>query len=96
LDQELKDAVDMFKRSTIAMDHLSPKLEFLVLQTGAKMYGCHLLENHPTDYIHVPLRESLPRLKQPYHDMLFYYPQLDWVKAYAEDKKWNWIDTRPE
>lgn len=37
LQQELDDAVAMFKRSTLAIDHLSPSLEFLVLQTGAKM-----------------------------------------------------------
>ncbi|KAF1990405.1 hypothetical protein K402DRAFT_348505 [Aulographum hederae CBS 113979] len=96
LQQELEDAVDMFKRSTIALDHLSPALEFVVLQTGAKMYGCHLLENHPTDYIHVPLSEDQPRLKEPYHDMLFYHPQLDWITSYAASKKWNWCDTRPD
>ncbi|KAF2404506.1 hypothetical protein EJ06DRAFT_526590 [Trichodelitschia bisporula] len=95
-DQELKDAVDMWRRSATALDHLSPALEFQVLQTGAKMYGCHLLENHPTDYIQVPLKESFPRLRQPYHDQLFYHPQLDWVTSYAKDKKWNWIDTRPD
>jgi hypothetical protein len=60
------------------------------------MYGCHLLENHPTGDIHVPLREDMPRLEQPYHDKLFYHPQMDWVKSFAADKKWNWIDTRPE
>lgn len=86
----------MFKRSVIAMDHLSPALEFVVLQTGAKMYGCHLLENHPTDYIHVPLAESLPRLKSPYLEGLFYTPQLDFITTYAKDKKWNWCDTRPD
>ena len=86
----------MFRRSTTAMDHLSPKLEFVVLQTGAKMYGCHLLENHPTDYISVPLKESLPRLKSPYAEGLFYLPQLDWISSYAKDKSWNWCDTRPD
>lgn len=99
----------------MAMDELSPALEFVVLQTGmilvylipnkanhtqqllgAKMYGCHLLENHPTDYIHVPLSEDQPRLKQPYHDALFYHPQLNWITEYAKDKKWNWCDTRPD
>ena len=88
--QEFEDAVNMFKRSTIAMDHLSPALEFVVLQTGAKMYGCHLLENRPTDDIHVPLSEDQPRLKPPYHDMLFYHPQLDWISEFAKDKKWAW------
>src|ERR1700743_772564 len=33
MQQELEDAVNMFKNSTIAMDHLSPALEFVVLQT---------------------------------------------------------------
>ena len=37
VEKELEEAVAMFKRSTLAMDHLSPKLEFVVLQTGAKM-----------------------------------------------------------
>jgi hypothetical protein len=96
MQQELEDAVNMFKRSTIALDKLSPALEFVVLQTGAKMYGCHLLENHPTDYIHVPLSEDQPRLKAPYHDMLFYHPQLDWIAEYAKEKKWSWCDTRPD
>ncbi|KAF7185723.1 Short chain dehydrogenase sirQ [Pseudocercospora fuligena] len=96
LQQEYEDAVSMFKRAIIAMDHLSPALEFCVLQTGAKMYGCHLLENHPTDYIHVPLREDMPRLKAPYGDMLFYHPQLDWIAEYSQGRKWSWIDTRPD
>lgn len=96
MQQELEDAVNMWKRSTMAIDHLSPALEFVVLQTGAKMYGCHLLDNHPSDYMPVPLSESLPRLKAPYHDMLFYHPQLDWVSEYSKGKKWNWCDTRPD
>ncbi|PVH95798.1 hypothetical protein DM02DRAFT_600166 [Periconia macrospinosa] len=96
VEQELQDAVNMFKRSTIAMDKLAPNLEFLVLQTGAKMYGCHLLDKHPTDYLHVPHKESQPRLKDPYHDSLFYHPQLDWITQYARDKPWSWCDTRPD
>lgn len=86
----------MFSRCTTAIDHLSQALEFVVLQTGAKMYGLHLLENHPTDYIHVPLREDMPRLKQPHYDQLFYHPQLDWLTEYSKGKKWLWCDTRPD
>jgi hypothetical protein len=37
MQKELEEAVAMFKRATIAIDKLSPKLEFVVLQTGAKM-----------------------------------------------------------
>jgi hypothetical protein len=86
----------MFKRSTTALDKLSPALEFVVLQTGAKMYGIHLLANQPNDYIPPPFKESSRRLKDPYHDLLFYHPQLDWLKEFAQNKKWSWIDTRPE
>lgn len=86
----------MFKRAVIAIDHLCPKLEFVVLQTGAKMYGCHLLENHPTDYLHVPHKESQQRLKSPYQEALFYHPQLDFITHYAANKSWNWCDTRPD
>jgi hypothetical protein len=87
----------MWKRSTTAIDHLSPALEMVVLQTGAKSYGCHLLENAPRDdKIYLPLREDMPRLEQPYHDKLFYHPQWDWIIEYSKNKKWSWIDTRPE
>lgn len=78
------------------MDHLSPALEFVVLQTGAKMYGCHLLENHPTDYLQVPHKESQERLRSPYGESLFYHPQLDFIESYAKGKSWNWCDTRPD
>lgn len=86
----------MFRRSISAIDRLSPALEFVVLQTGAKMYGCHLLENHPTDYISVPLKESSPRLRSPYAESLFYHAQLDWISEYSKGKTWNWCDTRPD
>jgi hypothetical protein len=90
----------MWKRSTIAIDNISPALEFVVLQTGAKMYACHLIATDPnygsTPGIHTPLAESMPRIKKPYYDTLFYHPQLDWVAEYAKDKKWNWCDTRPD
>lgn len=90
----------MWKRSTIAMNNLSPALEFVVLQTGAKMYGCHLIATVPTygstPGIHPPLAESMPRLKKDYYDGLFYHPQMDWAEEYAKGKKWNWCDTRPD
>ncbi|KAF2737733.1 hypothetical protein EJ04DRAFT_532905 [Polyplosphaeria fusca] len=96
LQKELEEAVAMWKRTVIAVDRLSKKLEFVVLQTGAKMYGCHLTTNHPTDYLHVPHKESQPRLQPPYHDLLFYHPQLDFITSYAASKPWTWIDTRPD
>ena len=37
IQAELKDAVDMLAKATIATDHLAPKLEFINLQTGTKV-----------------------------------------------------------
>lgn len=36
-DQEKKDAVDMLVRAVTAVDMLSPALEFVAFQTGAKV-----------------------------------------------------------
>lgn len=37
VQKELEEAVDMWKKTLLAVDKLCPKLEFVVLQTGAKM-----------------------------------------------------------
>lgn len=37
VQKELEEAVDMWKKTLIAVDKLCPSLEFVVLQTGAKM-----------------------------------------------------------
>ncbi|KAK4936388.1 hypothetical protein LTR10_022714 [Elasticomyces elasticus] len=92
-EQEKKDAVDMLSRSITAVDRLSPVLEFVAFQTGAKMYGFLLQEDH---YFPVPLSESLPRLKPPFSDQLFYHDQLDWLGSYSAKKSWTWCETRPD
>jgi hypothetical protein len=57
------------------------------------MYGFLLQEDH---YHPVPLKESLPRLKPPFSDQLFYHAQLDWLESYAKGKLWTWCETRPD
>lgn len=54
MQKELEDAVAMFKRSTIAVDKLSKKLEFVVLQTGAKMCKSSPLPLHDSPFITRP------------------------------------------
>ncbi|KAF2138298.1 uncharacterized protein K452DRAFT_91584 [Aplosporella prunicola CBS 121167] len=93
-EEEIEDAVVMLQRAIKAVDQLCPALEFVVLQTSAKMYGCHLLENRPR--LPLPLSESLPRLGQPFYDALFHHEQLDWLSSYAAFKRWNWCETRPD
>lgn len=85
----------MFRRATTAIDNLSPALEFVVLQTGAKHYGCHLLHDRPA-IMKPPLAETLPPLPSPYGENLFYNPQIAWMNEYSASKKWGWADTRPD
>lgn len=57
VQKELQDAVNMWLRSTTAADHLSPSLEFVVLQPGSKTYGNHLKAS-PGVHYSVPSRRS--------------------------------------
>lgn len=90
-----EENTEMFKRAVLATDHLCPNLETVVLQTGAKHYGCHLLENRPKRFV-PPFAEDLAFLEPPASDGLFYLPQMDFIREYSKDKKWGWIDTRPD
>lgn len=67
MQQELEDAVAMFQHSTMVVDRLSPALEFVVLQTGAKMYGMKLA----TDNMFYSLINEwilrLPPAREPSH-----------------------------
>ena len=92
---EVLENVDMFKRATTAIDKLCPKLEFVVNQTGAKAYGCHLLQHRPS-WLVPPFAEDTPRLEGANAATLFYYPQLDWLEEFAKDKPWSWVETRPD
>ncbi|KAL0940235.1 sirq protein [Colletotrichum truncatum] len=94
-EAECEENIEMFKRAVIAVDTLSPALEFVVLQTGAKSYGCHLLRDRPSNMV-PPLAETLPRLSPPHDAGLFYYPQVDWISEYSKNKSWSWCETRPD
>jgi hypothetical protein len=86
----------MFRRSIIAIDHVSSALEFVVLQTGSKTYGCHLLSQRSSIHMPLPLSESHPRLPSPHAEQLFYHAQLDFLSSYAKGRSWNWCETRPD
>lgn len=95
MDKEQDENVDMFKRAVTALDRLSPALEFVVLQTGAKHYGCHLLTAKPASIV-PPLKETDPPLPSPYGEKLFYLPQLRWLTEFSRGKRWGWADPRPD
>jgi hypothetical protein len=92
---EVRENTDMFKRAITAADAVCLALEFVVNQTGAKTYGCHLLRNRPP-YLVPPFHEDGPKLGYPGGETLFYYPQIVWLADFARDKKWLWAETRPD
>jgi hypothetical protein len=95
-EKEYQDAEAMLRRSITAIDLLSPALEFVVLQTGSKTYGCHVLDQRSSISMPLPLSESLPRLPSPHAERLFYNAQLDFLSSFALSKTWNWCETRPD
>ncbi|KZL65982.1 SirQ protein [Colletotrichum tofieldiae] len=94
--EEVRDNAIILERAITALDTLSPSLEFVVLQHGGRYYGLHLMESRPRDGFSPPYKETMPEIPQPFRDELFYYAQLDWLGAYAADKKWGWCETRPD
>ena len=46
--------------------------------------------------IKAPLKESQPRIPEPYATKVFYYSQTDALAHIAQGKKWTWSEVRPD
>lgn len=94
-EKEVRINRELLSRAVRAAESLSAKLEFVVLPTGTKAYGIHLLDKFPfADDL--PLRETLPRIPEPYASEMFYYGQCDELAALSEGKSWSWCDVVPD
>ncbi|CAL5867965.1 uncharacterized protein PFLUO_LOCUS2188 [Penicillium psychrofluorescens] len=93
--QEIQANVKILRRAVTAIQTLSPGLKFVVLPAGAKAYGIHLLDDFPFKD-QVPLRESLPRIPEPFASQLFYYPQIDLLQSLSEGKSWSYCTVMPD
>nr|OQO29476.1 hypothetical protein B0A51_02783 [Rachicladosporium sp. CCFEE 5018] len=72
--EEIGINVQLLERATLAVEHLSPALKFVLLPTGTKAYGVQALAEFPfADKL--PLSEDLPRIPEPYRSQNFYYNQ---------------------
>lgn len=93
--KEISINVELLSRAVSAVEHLSSNLKFVVLPTGTKAYGVHLLDKFPfaSD---LPLRESLPRIPEPYASEMFYYSQTDMLSAMSRGKPWTWCEIIPD
>ncbi|KAH6656613.1 hypothetical protein BKA67DRAFT_654940 [Truncatella angustata] len=76
-----------------AIEAVAPKLQSIILQTGGKGYG---LEFPKEVKISPPLKESTPRIPEPYQSKIFYYTQYDVLKELSSGKSWTFSEVRPD
>lgn len=93
--KEISINVDLLSKSVRAVEKLAPNLKFVVLPTGTKAYGVHLLKDFPFKN-DLPLKESLPRIPEPYASQMFYYNQCDELAELSKNKAWTWCDVIPD
>ena len=93
--QTLKQAnVTILVNAVQAVEKLCPNLQFWTLQTGGKAYGVEFVDKG-IDY-NPPLKETMPRIPEPYASNIFYYAQYDTMKRLSEGKKWKYCEIRPD
>ncbi|KAF1990415.1 hypothetical protein K402DRAFT_348521 [Aulographum hederae CBS 113979] len=91
--KEIEINVRLLERAIKAVEHLSNALKFVVLPTGTKAYGVHLIDKFPFT---PPLSESLPRIPEPHASEMFYYNQCDILNTLCASKSWSWCEIRPD
>lgn len=94
-EKEVQTNKELLSRAVRATEALAPNLQFVVLPTGTKAYGVHLIDQFPFSN-DVPLKESLPRIPEPHASQMFYYGQCDELAALSEAKAWTWCDVIPD
>ncbi|GJP92948.1 short chain dehydrogenase sirQ like protein [Aspergillus niger] len=92
---EVRKNTELVKRSVLAIQNVSSHFKFVVLGTGAKSYGSHLLEQFPFRD-QVPLKESLPRMPEPFASQIFYYHQVDQLSWISQGKSWSFCELMPD
>ncbi|KAK0385088.1 hypothetical protein NLU13_7566 [Sarocladium strictum] len=93
--KEVQINVDLLHNAITAVEKLAPNLQFVVLPTGTKAYGVHLLDQFPFK-ADLPLRETLPRIPEPHASQMFYYSQCDELASLSAGKAWTWCDVIPD
>ena len=58
-------------------------------------YGVHLLDQFPFKES-LPLKESLPRIPEPFASQMFYYNQLDLLHSLSAGKNWTFCNVIPD
>ncbi|KAK1690118.1 hypothetical protein BDP55DRAFT_701353 [Colletotrichum godetiae] len=77
-----------------AIEKVSPRLAFVVLQTGGRGYG--LMCPDTVRVLRTPLREDAPRIPRPWADEVFYYAQHDLLQELSRGKGRTFSEIRPD
>ncbi|KXH28548.1 hypothetical protein CNYM01_13465 [Colletotrichum nymphaeae SA-01] len=85
--------IDLLSVAIRAIEKVSPRLAFVVLQTGGKGYGLMYPDNVT---LRTPLREDSPRIPRPWADEVFYYAQHDLLRDLSRGKDWTFSEIRPD
>ncbi|KIW09158.1 uncharacterized protein PV09_00093 [Verruconis gallopava] len=93
--KEIAINIKLLERAVVAVENLSKKLNFVVLPTGTKRYGVHLIDEFPFKN-DLPCKESLPRIPEPYASQMFYYNQIDTLISLSKGKSWTWCEIIPD
>ncbi|KAG9247162.1 hypothetical protein BJ878DRAFT_217050 [Calycina marina] len=92
-EKEIEINVQLLDRAVKAAENLTTNLKFVVLPTGTKTYGVHLMEKFPFT---PPLAESLDRIPEPYASEMFYYNQVDHLASSCKGKTWKYAEIIPD
>ena len=93
--QTLKRAnVTILSNAIKAVEATCPNFQFWTLQTGGKAYGVEFLDKGIK--YNPPLKESAPRIPEPWASNVFYYAQYDTIKQLSEGKRWTFCEIRPD
>ncbi|RFU33071.1 hypothetical protein B7463_g3260, partial [Scytalidium lignicola] len=90
----IKANLDIIQNAVEAVEKLSPRLESWTLQTGGMSYGFMFVRELglPTP----PLKESNPRIPEPFASQILYYSQYDLLKKLSKGKSWKFVEVRPD
>lgn len=86
--------VTILSNAVQAVEKTCPGFKFWTLQTGGKAYGVEFL--HKGIEYNPPLKESAPRIPEPWASNVFYYAQYDTMMQLSEGKRWSFCEIRPD
>ncbi|OGM50573.1 hypothetical protein ABOM_000564 [Aspergillus bombycis] len=94
-EKEIELNIGMLNKTVLALEKLCPNFRVVVLPTGVKAYGVHLLDKFPFKD-NLPLKETHPEISEPYRSQLFYTHQYNLLRELCKGKNWTYCDVRPD